>query len=608
MTVPLIEELLGNLTLEEKISLLSGSDYWHTELVERLGIGRMLLSDGPSGVRGERAVGGASVSFLCGAALGATFDPEAARSLGEALADECHDKGAHVLLGPTVNLQRHPLGGRHFECYSEDPVLTAALAVSYIEGVQSLGVAATVKHFVSNDTEHERHTISSDVDEAVLREIYLLPFEAAVREARVWAVMSAYNKVNWTYAAENEWALKEVLRGEWGYDRLVVSDWFGTQSTVASVLAGLDLEMPGPPIHYGRRLVEAVEEGLVEERVVTERARQVLGLAGRTGVLTRSSEDGAPKPATAAKRTLSERRELGRRLAAASFVLLENRAPPAARGEAGAAPLLPLELRPGGLLAVIGPNAFSTAAQGGGSARVNPEHATSILEGLREYYEPQGVEVEHEIGCVTWSATPVLSLASEVEYFAGDDFGGKVLHREVVQDPALLWMGHPVPGNEDLRAGEYSVRLRGAYSPAVSGSFELSLAQVGTARLFVDGALLLESAASPQGKRYFGFGSKEVSTATRLEENRSYEIVVEYEVGPASPIAGVFLGARPPLPGDDVLIERAVALAKRADAVICAVGTSDEWETEGHDRSAMELPGRQDNLVRALCGANQRTA
>ena len=214
-----IESLVESLTLEEKIELLGGADFWHTAAIARLGIPPIRLSDGPSGVRGERSVGTTSVSFPCGAAIGATFDTEAAASLAEALADECLDRGIHVLLGPTVNLHRHPLGGRHFEAYSEDPVLTARLAVAYVRALQARGVAATVKHFVANDTEFQRHTISSDVTERVLRELYDIPFEATVHDAGAWAVMSAYNKVNGTYAAEHEALLAGHVAGGVGLRR-----------------------------------------------------------------------------------------------------------------------------------------------------------------------------------------------------------------------------------------------------------------------------------------------------------------------------------------------------------------------------------------------------
>ena len=209
------------------------------------------MSDGPAGVRGTSWTGAASASFPCGVALGATWDPDLVRRVGHALGREARSKSAQVVLGPTVNLHRTPIGGRNFECMSEDPLLTAELAVAYVEGLQAEGVAACIKHFVGNDTEFERMTISSEIDERTLRELYLLPFEAAVKRAGVRAVMSGYNRLNGTFCGEHPWLLNEVLRGQWGFDGVVVSDWFGCHSAGESLLAGLDLEMPGPARQRG---------------------------------------------------------------------------------------------------------------------------------------------------------------------------------------------------------------------------------------------------------------------------------------------------------------------------------------------------------------------
>ncbi|MGO9557644.1 MAG: glycoside hydrolase family 3 C-terminal domain-containing protein [Acidimicrobiales bacterium] len=598
-----VEAVLAELDLDEKIRLLAGRDYWHTYEIERVGLESVQVSDGPVGVRGERTVGTVSISFPCGTAIGATFDPDAAADLADALADECFDKGARVLLGPTINLQRHPLGGRHFECYAEDPILTADLAVAYVKALQSRGVAATIKHFIANDSEFERHTISSEVDDHVLRTLYLVPFEEAVIEGGAWAVMSSYNRINGTYAAEHEPLLQGVLRDEWSFDGLVMSDWFGTQSTVPSALAGLNLEMPGPAMHYGKRLAEAVAAGEIPEAVITERARRVIQLAERTGALGSSGRTGREP-----RRTLAERRELSRELATRSFVLLRNEVP---AGTGGAA--LPLDLPSGAVLAVIGPNAAITASQGGGSARVSPEHIVSVLDGLRAAYSPLGVEVAHEIGCVTWAETPDLDVPARLEYFAlatdgppGASFEGPVLYDEWTPRPPLLWLGPPLPQVPELGFGAFAVRCSSEFTPEHTGSYEFSLAQAGTARLLIDGELVVEGSVE-RGKRFFGFASAEATGFVDLISGESCEVRVEYEVTPGSPVAGVFIGVRPPLPEADELIARAVALAERADAVVCVVGTTPEWETEGHDREAMDLPGRQDDLVAAVSEANPRT-
>ncbi|NNL66737.1 MAG: glycoside hydrolase family 3 protein, partial [Myxococcales bacterium] len=365
-----VTDWLAKLTLAEKAGLLGGAELWRTRPVPRLGIPRLKVSDGPTGVRGSGLSGGATAAcFPCGSAIGATFDPALAGRLGAALADEARTKGAHVVLGPTVNLHRHPFGGRHFECYSEDPWLSSRLAVAFIRGVQEAGVGACVKHFVCNDSEFERHTIDSQVDERTLRELYLAPFEAAVREADVASVMGAYNRVNGSFACEHPGLLRRILKEEWGFRGFVVSDWFATQSTAASVAGGLDLEMPGPPRHLDEKLLAAVEAGEVSEAQVDEAAGRLLDALVRWGALdpdadtSQDAERAVDRP---------EHRALAREIACESIVLLKNEGP-----------VLPLRAESIGRLALIGPSAGVAALQGGGSSRVNPHRAVSALAGLR---------------------------------------------------------------------------------------------------------------------------------------------------------------------------------------------------------------------------------
>ena len=260
-----LESLVDAMTLAEQVSLLSGQDFWSIAPNERLGIGTLRVTDGPNGARGGGSlIGGVkSAAFPVGIALGATWNPELVREIGEALADEVKSKGAHVSLAPTVNIHRSVTNGRNFECYSEDPLLTGTLAVAFIQGMQHQGISATIKHFVGNESEIQRTTISSQIDERSLREIYLLPFEMAVKDGGTWGIMSSYNKLNGTYTAENHWLLTEVLRDDWGYDGIVMSDWFGSRSTAPTLNAGLDLEMPGPTRDRGDKLVAAVEAGEV---------------------------------------------------------------------------------------------------------------------------------------------------------------------------------------------------------------------------------------------------------------------------------------------------------------------------------------------------------
>ena len=271
-----IRELAEQLTLAEQVSLLSGEDFWSLPAIPRLGIGKLRVTDGPNGARGGGSlIGGVkSAAFPVGIALGATWNVALVEEVGAALADEVKSKGAHVSLSPTVNIHRSVTNGRNFECYSEDPILTAELSTAYIRGLQGQGVSATIKHFVGNESEIERTTMSSEIDERTLREVYLVPFEQAVKVAGTWGIMSSYNRLNGIFTSENDWLLSTVLRKEWRYDGVVMSDWFGSHSTAPTINAGLDLEMPGPPRDRGQKLIDAVKSGEVTADKVRERARQ----------------------------------------------------------------------------------------------------------------------------------------------------------------------------------------------------------------------------------------------------------------------------------------------------------------------------------------------
>jgi len=596
-----IEDLLGKLTLEEKVSLVAGRDMWSTRALERLGIPSLKTSDGPSGARGAGFAGGlTSASFPCGSAIAATWSPELVRELGEALAEEARSKGADVLLGPTVNLHRHPLGGRHFECYAEDPILSAEIAVAWIRGLQSRGVACCVKHFVANDSEFERMTISSDVPERALRELYLLPFEHAVKRAQAWSLMSAYNRVNGTYASEHRELLRGVLKGEWGFDGAVISDWFGTHDGAACARGGLDLEMPGPPRHLGEELLAALRAGAVPAEDLDDMVRRLLRLAARTGAFERA---GAPEPSERADDRPAHR-ALARRAAIEGIVLLKNER--AALPLAGGAPLR--------RLAVIGPNARYTAIQGGGSARVSPHYEVSALEGLRARAAQAGIELVHAPGCTAHKRLPLPDPA----WLAPPAGGGPGLALELwnglepegapaaLQTPRrleLTWLGEVAEG-VDPKA--FCARLSGRFTPPESGRWRFSLLCAGRARLFVDGALVVDAWERwEKGDSFFGLGSAEALGEAALQAGRAVELRVEYARRESPFVAGLRVGCLPPVPDDG--ISEAAALASGADAAVVVIGTDAEWETEGADRRDFALPGRQAELARAVAAANPRT-
>jgi len=369
------------LTLDEKASLTAGIDFWHTAAVPRLGIPSVKFTDGPNGARGETDSFLAVTPSICipsATALGATWDPGLVAEASGAVARQARDKGARVLLAPTVNLHRHPLWGRNFEAFSEDPLLTAKLAVAYIRGAQEQGVIATVKHLVGNETEFERYTSSSVIDERTLRELYLLPFEHAVKVAGVLALMTSYNRVNGAHVPDTLRFLREIVRGEWGFGGFVMTDWFGLAKTVDAAGAGLDLEMPGPARSFGTELADAVSAGLVEEAELDAKVARMLTVFEEVGALDDEPQDEHPVDRP-------EDREVTRRAASEAAVLLANRG------------VLPLAAGALHRVAVLGRNAEHPGIMGGGSATVRPHYLLSPLDALRRRLG-DGVEIVYEAG------------------------------------------------------------------------------------------------------------------------------------------------------------------------------------------------------------------
>ncbi len=590
-----LEILLQAMTLEEQVSLLAGASFWLTVPVERLGIPAIKVSDGPNGARGGGAlVGGVPAAcFPVGISLASTWNTGLVEQIGQALGEEAQSKGARVLLGPTVNIHRSTLNGRNFECYSEDPCLSAQIVVAYIKGVQSRGVAATVKHYVGNESEFQRMTISSEIDDRPLHEIYLLPFEAAVKEARVWAVMSGYNKVNGTYAGDHPQLLRGILKDEWGFDGVVMSDWFANHSPT-SVEAGLDLEMPGPARERGAKLVQAVRSGQVCPEAVQESARRVLRLIARVGAFddpTIPDEQALDRP---------EHRALIRRAGAEGIVLLKNNG------------VLPLDKHALTTLAVIGPNAKTAQIMGGGSAQVNAHYRISPLEGITAQVG-RNVEIGYEPGCTNYKYLPLLpgrqlaSLEGEpglsVEYFNNLDLSGPVVFRKQTLETELMWLDTVGPGVE---RANFSARLTTRFTPETSGEYHFSLVSAGLSRMFVNGHLVVDNWDAWQpGDSYFTFGSQEAIGVMKLQAGQPYDLTIEYSRQNAPTLAAVRVGMFQPL-GDEA-IERAVALAAAADVAVICAGLTGEWDSEGQDRPHMDLVGRQNELIARVAAANPRT-
>jgi beta-glucosidase len=575
--MPDVDHLVKQLDLAEKVSLLAGQDFWSLPAIERIGLRSLVMSDGPIGVRGTGwAPDDPSVALPSPTALAAAWDPELAETAGRLLGQEARRKGVHVVLGPTVNLQRTPLGGRHFECYSEDPLLSGEIAAGFVRGVQMLGVGTTVKHLVGNDFETERMEVDVRIGERALREIYLAPFERVV-EAGGWGVMSAYNGVNGAPMAANGRLQDEVLKREWGFDGVVVSDWRAARSTVGAALGGLDIAMPQLENPWGQALIDAVRAGDVPEEVIDDKVRRVLLLAHRVGALGR--------PITTGDDEL-DGEKVAHDVAARSFVLVRN--------ENFTLPLEPAALT---RVAVVGALAMDARVLGGGSAQVSPPHTISPLDGLVRALA--GTDVEYAVGADPRPFLPALHQSARVT-IAG--------HAFEVEPAAVRWIGS-LPGGLDP-AGVDGLRLETTFTPQADGEHTFAVSGFGTFRLTINGEQKYAGTLHPPGtgRADLLLSPREQRVTAVLTAGEPVEIVLEQSIVPgAGHSVATTLGHRPPSPDEDGMIEEAVALAAESDVAVVVVGTTEQVESEGFDRTSLALPGRQDELVSRVAAANPRT-
>jgi beta-glucosidase len=614
-----VEEVLEKLSMRAKIKLLCGKGWWHTEPIPEFGIPSMRLSDGPNGVRGTRFFNGVPSScFPSSTGLGSTFDVELALKIGQALGDESRAKGCHVLLAPTVNTQRSPLGGRGFESFSEDPHLNGTIAAAYINGVQSKGVAATIKHYVANDQEYQRFSMSSDLSERALREIYLKPFQIALKHSKPWALMTSYNRVNGLHVSEDKRLLVDILRKEWGYQGITMSDWAGVYSTSESIKAELNLEMPGPSVMRGK----ALERALISEKLfpsdIDECVRKILGLLQRayaSGIPFDAPEEGVDTP---------ELRQLLRTAAADAIVLLKNDKN-----------ILPLSTK-GNLkkIAVIGPNAKQAMTSGGGSARLLSTYSVSPLEAISTVAEEIGAEVTYGIGAMSYKYLPLADPYIQQEdgqpgsliEFWNENPEERFLKPDAdVSKPVqtCAWSTTTkgsgcffLDGVDDTKVNEVCwIRYSAKFIPDEDGDWEFSLAIAGLGNFFFDGKLAIDlSTNAEQGESFFGLGTVDVRTVIKgLKAKQTYHM--EIRIGNATFIAGgspftcrggIQFGAIRQI-GEEDAIRDAVALAKESDATILVVGLNHDWESEGFDRKDLELPGLINRLVSEVLHADPNT-
>jgi len=601
-----VEDLLSKMTLEEKVSMLAGTDNWHTRSIERLGIPALKVTDGPHGTRtmsdDDPNYTMPGTCYPTGVSMGATWNTELIERVGVALGEETRAKGCAIILGPCVNIQRSPLAGRNFESFSEDPYLAARLAVAYINGVQSQNIGTSVKHFALNNSEFERFTISSEAGERVIREIYLPAFRAAVEDSQPWTVMCSYNKINGTYASENKYLLTDILKTEWRFEGFVVSDWGAVHSTVPAANAGLDLEMPGPARFFGDELVSAVNNGEVSEEVIDDKVRRILRIVVKSGAFDEArtvSEESSNTP---------EHRKLAREAAGEAIILLKNKDN-----------ILPLNKESIGSIAVIGPNADEARIEGGGSSRVSPYYAVTPLEGLRKQCG-DSVKISYEPGCRNNRFTPLFNLEYLVpgggeegngltgEYFNNNDLAGEPVLTRLDKEFALRWgglAGGTSPG-PNVDKDDFSIRWTGMFVAHESGKYRFGLLTDGLGRIYIDSELVVNKWTGDEVMAELMFRGERVGEFS-MEAGKSYNIKVEYRRNPERewPIRRIRLGCEIPLPGDPMA--RAADIAAQSDVALVFVGTSEEYESEGFDREDMDLPGAQVELIETVAKANKNT-
>ncbi|GAA2222322.1 glycoside hydrolase family 3 C-terminal domain-containing protein [Promicromonospora sukumoe] len=628
---PELLRLLSELSAEEKVSLVVGASMWTTTAVPRLGLEPVVMSDGPVGVRGSG--GGTSAMFPAPSALAATWDLDLARRSGVLFAAEARRHGVDVVLAPQVNLQRTPVGGRHFECYSEDPHLTAEIAVALVGATQEQGVGMCVKHYVANDSETERTRYLARLDERTLREAYLAPFERLVRDVNPWSVMGAYNGADTEGVAapllEHRPLVVDLLKEEWGYDGLFVSDWVATQSVVPAVRGGLDLQMPGPDGAWGDGLLDAVRSGEVAESELDDKVLRLLRLARRTGRLVLPGTAGGasvgfsvgsaggvtggvtggvagalhavPDQVTAAPSSgaAAPSAALLREVAARSVVVLKD--------DAGLVPLVSEGARPL-RVALLGPAAVEPFFQGGGSSFVEPDRLTYPAAELRAAL-PQGSEVTLLAGARALRNPPELDVDRCTDPVTGEPglrvtllaADGGVLEEHT----ATAWTGWL----QDVRPDADAVRLRATVTLGEPGTHELGVGTVGVHRVLVDGAevatgstVVNEDVVLSSGHNHPIAALAEADGTAGLDATLQVVHAVGY---------GHFVRAalvhRLPGPSVEEELAGAVEAAATADVAVVLVGTTAEVESEGYDRPDLDLPGNQDELVRRVVAANPRT-
>jgi beta-glucosidase len=578
-----VEALIGKMTLDQKIDLLGGVDTFFIRGYAEIGWPRLKMADGPMGVRNF----GFGTAYPAGIGLAATWDPVMARRIGESIGRDARAKGVHFLLGPGVNIYRAPMNGRNFEYFGEDPFLAARTAVEYIKGVQEQGVIATIKHYLGNNSEFDRHTVNTEIDERTLHEIYLPVFEAAVKEAHVGAIMDAYNLVNGEHMTQNRRLNVDVAKIDWGFRGIIMSDWRATYDGVAAANGGLDLEMPRGSFMNRASLLPALKSGKVTVATIDDKVRRIVRAAVEFGFLDREQQNlGIP-------RYSEEGRAVALQGAEKSLVLLKN--------EDG---LLPLDKTAIKTVAVIGPGAYPAVCVAGGSAAVRPFNSISYLEGVSHYldgcakvlYDPGLMSEEDILGGTDFSEDEAGSRPGlRGEYYANPDFSGAAQLRTDLH-LNFRWPGESL---QSLLVPSLSIRWTGYYTAAKTGSYYWLINCSGrdACGLFVNGKLVHAQIPISRGSRV------PVRLRVPMEARKNYAVKFECVFGAASSQQMVGLGV---IAADDIVTPEAKKIAASADVVVLCVGYNSATETEGADRS-FELEAGQDELADAISAINRKT-
>jgi beta-glucosidase len=563
-----IDAMLAKLTPEQKIHLIGGTDNMFTFPAPSIALPQLKMSDGPLGVR----TWGPSTAYPAGVALAATWDPKLAEREGVALGQDARARGVNFLLGPGVNIYRAPMNGRNFEYLGEDPYLAAHMDVPYIDGVQSQGVCATVKHFDANNSEYNRHNINSVIDERTLRELYLPAFQAAVEQGHVCAVMDSYNLINGQHATQNNHLNNEILKQEWGFKGLLMSDWDATYDGVAAANGGLDLEMPYAQFMTEANLLPALKSGAVTQATLDDKVRRLLRVALEYGFLDRPQTD------TSISLDNQHGAEVSLDGARESLTLLKN------EGD-----LLPLSTARIHTLAVIGPDASPAVSGGGGSSIVEPFHATSILDGLSQSLAGK-VNVLYARGIPSiediFFHTDFTDLKEET--FAGDEAKGK----PTVTSPHEIasWSGQMFTPPAKT---PQTIRYTGVYTPKADGPYLFVAAAPGEDifQVVVDGKVVLDQ---PHRE-----GNAPKTATVELHAGQPIHFALTYH--PFSSSQDIGFGIRSE---HDLIDDNTRKIVASADAVVLSVGFGPATESEGYDRT-YELPWGQDALIRAVTAVNK---